>query len=97
VKTIEFSDGEYLGISIEARLRADQVYNPLVGLFRQYTKIYVAATEQDVIGRRSHLRGENVLLYPVSATRAEMEQLSRANHPGLPLTNHQPPRHRLAS
>ncbi len=72
--SIEFSDGEYLGISIEARLRPGQVYGPLKGLFRQYTKIYIAATEQDVIGRRSHRRGESVFLYPVSAPREDMER-----------------------
>ena len=72
--SIEFSNGEYLGISIEARLRPGQIYGPLKGLFRQYTKIYIAAAEQDVIGRRSHRRGETVLLYPVSATQEEAEQ-----------------------
>jgi len=72
--SLEFSDGEYLGISIEARLRPGQVYGPLMGLFRQYTKIYIAATERDVIGVRSHRRGETVLLYPVSATRENLEE-----------------------
>lgn len=72
--SIEFSDGQYLGISIEARLRPGQVYGPLKGLFRQYTKIYIAATESDVIGRRSHRRGETVLLYPIDTTRANMER-----------------------
>jgi hypothetical protein len=72
--SIEFSDGEYLGLSIEARLRPGQIYGPIKGLFRQYTKIYIAATEPDVIGRRSHRRGETVLLYPVSTIRENMER-----------------------
>ena len=72
--SIEFKNGEYLGISIEGRLRPGQIYGPLKGLFRQYTKIYIAATEQDVIGVRSHRRGETVLLYPVSATQEEAER-----------------------
>ena len=66
--SIEFRDGEYLALSIEARLRPGQNYNPIAGLFRNYPKIYIAATEQDVIGVRSHQRGETVLLYPVNDT-----------------------------
>jgi hypothetical protein len=66
--SFEFSDGEFLVLSIEARLRPDQAYNPLAGLFRQYPKIYIVATEPDVIGVRSHQRGETVLLYPINDT-----------------------------
>ena len=72
--SLEFSDGQYLGMSIEARLRPGQIYGPLKGLFRQYTKIYIVATEPDVIGLRSHRRGETVLLYPVIAPRENLEQ-----------------------
>ena len=78
--SMEFADGEFLGLSIEARLRPGQVYGPLKGLFRQYTKIYIAATEPDVIGRRSHRRGETVFLYPVSTTRENMERFILSDH-----------------
>ncbi|MEH6588660.1 MAG: DUF4105 domain-containing protein [Halioglobus sp.] len=63
--SFEFSDGEYLVLSVEARQRPQQNYNPLLGLMREYTKIYVMATERDVVAVRSHQRGERVLLYPV--------------------------------
>jgi hypothetical protein len=72
--SIEFTDGRYLTFSIEGRLRPGQGYNPIVGLFRQYTKIFVVGTEQDIIGLRSHRRGETVLLYPVSGSRDELER-----------------------
>lgn len=72
--SIEFRDREYLGISIEARMRPGQRYRPLVGLFRRYTKVYVVATEPDVIGLRSHGRGETVYLYPVTTTREAAEK-----------------------
>ncbi len=75
--SFEFSDGEetrYLALSIEGRLRPDQRYKPLAGLFRRYTKISIFSTEQDVIGLRSHLRGERVLLYPVNTTRDDLEE-----------------------
>jgi hypothetical protein len=71
--SFEFDDGQYLALSIEARIRPGGDYNPLVGLFRQYTKIYIASTERDVIGLRSHVRGETVLLYPISTDQADLE------------------------
>lgn len=72
--SFEFADGKYLALSVEARLRPGQFYNPWRGMFRQYAKIYVASTEQDVFGLRSHIRGETMLLYPViSESRADVE------------------------
>jgi len=76
--SFEFNDGgtsRYLTLSVEGRLRPDQRYKPLAGLFRQYTKISVFSTEQDVIGLRSHVRGERVLLYPVNASQDNMEEV----------------------
>jgi hypothetical protein len=63
--SFEFSDDHYLTLSVEARQRPGQAYQPLMGLLRKYTKLYVMATEQDVIGVRALQRGERVLLYPV--------------------------------
>lgn len=73
--SFEFNDGSstrYLVLSVEGRLRPDQRYKPLVGLFRRYTKISIFATEQDVIGVRSHVRGERVLLYPIDISRGDL-------------------------
>ncbi len=73
--SFEFVDGEtsqFLALSVEARLRPGQSYKPLAGLFRRYTKIYVFSTEQDLIGLRSHRRGERVLLYPVNVSKDEL-------------------------
>lgn len=65
--SFEFSDSKYLVVSIEARLKKKHKrgYNALKGLFGTYTKIMVMATEQDVIGLRTHVRGETVYLYPL--------------------------------
>ena len=76
--SFEFHDGDqarYLVLSIEGRLRPDQRYKPLAGLFRRYTLISIFATERDVIGLRSHVRGERVLLYPVNASRENVESI----------------------
>lgn len=63
--SFEFASGDNLVLSLEARMRPGQNYSPTLGVLRRYTKIYVMATERDVIGLRSHHRGERVLLYPV--------------------------------
>ena len=64
--SFEFWDGKYLVVSIEARLKQKhKSYNALRGLFGTYTKTIVLATEQDVIGLRSHIRKEKVHLYPL--------------------------------
>ena len=63
--SFEFSDSKYLVVSIEARLEEKHAkgYDPIVGLFRGYTKTIVLATEQDVIGLRTHIRKEPVYLH----------------------------------
>lgn len=64
--SFEFSDGKYLVVSIEARLKEKHLgYNALRGLFGTYTKTIVLASEQDVIGLRTHIRKEKVYLYPL--------------------------------
>jgi len=63
--SFEFENDEFLVVSIEARLETKHVngYSPVKGLFRNYTKTVVLATEQDVIGLRTHVRGEPLYLY----------------------------------
>lgn len=74
--SFEFSDGQFLAISIEARLREDQhAYNPLAGAFREYTKFVVLATEEDVIGLRSYVRKEPVYLYSLNGSALQGQAL----------------------
>ena len=63
--SFEFENDDYLVVSIEARLQKKDVdgYNPIAGLFGAYTQTIVLATEQDVIGLRTHVRGEPLYLY----------------------------------
>ncbi len=64
--SFQFNDGKYLVVSIEARLKEKHLgYNALRGLFGTYTKTIVLATEQDVIGLRTHVRKEILYLYPL--------------------------------
>lgn len=64
-----FEDGDYLALSIEARLEKGERYNAWKGLFRAFELIYVFADERDVIGLRSHIRRERVLLYRLRGER----------------------------
>lgn len=63
--SFEFENQDYLVVSIEARLekKHSDGYDPIAGAFRSFNKMVVISTEQDVIGLRSHVRGERVLLY----------------------------------
>lgn len=58
-----FRSGEHVAISIEARQEEGESYHPLKGLTRNYELMYVVADERDVIGLRTHVRGEKVFLY----------------------------------
>lgn len=69
--SFEFEDGRYLVASVEARLRPGQRYAPVQGLFRRFHKMVVLGTEADIIGLRSHVRRERVLLYPLELNEAE--------------------------
>lgn len=65
--SFEFEGDRFLAISIEARKEKGEEYGILAGLFRRFELIYVIADERDVVGLRSHVRGDDVYLYPVRA------------------------------
>ncbi|WP_409526112.1 DUF4105 domain-containing protein [Nitrincola sp. MINF-07-Sa-05] len=68
---------DYLVASVEARLRPDQTYSPFVGLLRQYNRMIVLGTEEDIIGLRSHVRNERVFLYEMTLTQEQQQHLFR--------------------
>ncbi len=70
-----FQDGQYLTISVEARQAKGQSYSPLRGILRAYELIYLATDERDVIGVRTHMRGERVYLYDVKVETEKMRRL----------------------
>ncbi len=63
-----FCGGEYLVVSVEARLEQGEVYSPLKGSLRQYELMYVVADERDVIQLRTEHRKVDVFVYPTKAT-----------------------------
>jgi len=66
---------EHVAVSIEVRKKVGQTYSPVGSLFRQFTLIYVWATETDVVRVRTNFRDEQVYRY---AVRLEPEQLRQA-------------------
>ncbi|MBV9273378.1 MAG: DUF4105 domain-containing protein [Verrucomicrobia bacterium] len=61
--SFDFGPQGRLCFSIEIRPRQGQEYSTLAGLYRQFTLIYVAADERDVVRLRTNYKGEDVYLY----------------------------------
>lgn len=68
--SFQFTDNRYLVSSIEARLTPNQKYSPIKGLLRRYSRMMIWGTEPDIIGLRTHIRKEKVLLYPLKLSQA---------------------------
>ena len=63
--TFEFSNGDFLAISIEARKTKEQDYSIWKGMLRTYPLIYIAADERDLTLLRANIRKDKVYVYPV--------------------------------
>lgn len=62
-----FSDGQYLAWSVEVRREIGSGFSPVADLFKANTLVIVAATERDVVGLRSNIRGEDVHIFRLRA------------------------------
>ena len=64
IVSFQFGDSQHVAFSIEARYKAGQAYSTILGCFRQYGLIFVAADERDVIRLRTNFRkDEEVYMY----------------------------------
>ncbi len=63
-----FSDGRWLGISSETRLKQGQQQTALGGLFKEYGSLYIIGTEADLLMLRTNFRKEQVYMYPLRIT-----------------------------
>jgi Domain of unknown function (DUF4105) len=64
IVSFQFGDNGHVAFSIEARYKVGQAYSTILGCFRQYGLIFVAADERDVIRLRTNYRkDEEVYLY----------------------------------
>ena len=66
---------EHVAVSIEVRKREGQSYSAIGGMFRQFTLIYVWATERDVVGVRAKFRGEDLRRYRLAMPPEEVRVL----------------------
>lgn len=84
VVSFGFSDGQHLAWSVEVRREVGSEFSPIADFFKEHTLIIVAATERDVIGVRSNVRGEDVQLYrldiPTELARGILENYVRASN-----------------
>src|SRR5215471_13722467 len=63
IASFDFGPQGHLCFSIEKRFKQGQEFSTLAGLYRQFTIIYVAADERDVIRLRTNYNHEDVYLY----------------------------------
>ncbi len=86
IASFQFADAPPVCFSIETRKKAGQTYSALGGLYRQFALTYIVADERDVIRVRTNYRhGEDIFLYPTTATPAQarerfLEYLRSLNH-----------------
>jgi len=67
--SFQLGDNDYVAASIEARYQIGQGYSPIRSFFRQFTVIYVLASERDLIRLRTNYRsGEKVYLFHTTAS-----------------------------
>lgn len=66
--SFNFRDSLPLTFSIEVRREKGEEWSSLAGFFRVYEMAYVAADERDVVGLRTHARGEDVRMFRLRAS-----------------------------
>ena len=69
IVSFQFGDNGHIAFSIEARYKKGQAYSTILGCFRQFGLIFVAADERDPIRLRTNYRkGEDVYIYRLRET-----------------------------
>lgn len=66
VMSFGFANGDYLAWSVEVRREIGGGFRPVADAFKTNTLVIMATVEQDVVGVRSNIRGEDVQLYRLS-------------------------------
>lgn len=73
--SFEFINGDFLSITIEARLVKGQQYDIFKGLLHTYPIMYIAADERDVVLLRANVRKSDEFVYPVRLSKPENARL----------------------
>lgn len=70
-----FSSGQHLVFSVEIRREKGEKFNEIGGFFRQFEQVLIAATEDDIVKLRTNYRKEQVRLYRVDLTPAQIRDM----------------------
>ena len=69
------SNGDVIGISVEARRETHEEFSPLMGLLSNFELIYIVASYFDLVGLRQDIRNESVYVYPTIASKEKTKEL----------------------
>ncbi|CAN5735167.1 DUF4105 domain-containing protein [soil metagenome] len=64
--SFEFSDSQFVSLSVEARKEVGEQYSALWGALRRYETMIVIGTEQDLLGLRAVAWNDPIYVYPVA-------------------------------
>lgn len=73
--SFRFTDGPPVTFSVEIRREQGEKFSPLGGFFRQFELSLIAADEADIVQWRAVPRGEEVRVYPLTLTPAQLRQV----------------------
>ncbi len=73
--SFEFSDGQFVALSVEARPERGRDYNLVEGTLRHFELSYVFGDERDLILRRTLYQDTEVYLYPLVTPPEEVRSL----------------------
>lgn len=70
-----FSDGRFIVFSVEIRKQQGNRFLPVAGMFKRYELMYVIGKEEDLIGLRTNLRHDPVYLFPMKASKEDIQAM----------------------
>jgi hypothetical protein len=70
-----FADSQFVAISVEARREAGETYTLAGGVLKRFELAYIIGDERDLIGNRVLVQDDDVYVYPIRATRAQVRAL----------------------
>lgn len=73
--SFRFTDQPPVTFSVEIRKERTEAYSTVGGFFRQFELALIAANEDDIVRLRTTYRGEEVRLYPLTLTPAQLRAL----------------------
>jgi hypothetical protein len=67
-----FANGDYVCLSVECRRETGEDWGGIPGIYKQFEVLYILADERDLVNLRTSYRGEDVYLYRLNLTAADI-------------------------